>query len=72
MCKQSTLHSCCDHSSAILHLKARSTLSGMILCALPPPPSAQLRELIEAEEEGGWPEIVLKCLQQKKKVDGVT
>lgn len=55
-----------------LHLKARRTLSSMILCALPPPPCAQLRELIEAEEEGGWPEIVLKCLQQKKKVDGVT
>lgn len=33
---------------------------------------AQLRELIEAEEEGGWPDFVLKALQQKKKVDGVT
>jgi len=40
-----------------------------LVCCLAPP---QLSELIKAEEEDSWPELVLKCLKQKKKVDGVT
>lgn len=67
----------CAPAGASFPAAAAAFTSPSCVCQTPRPRRAQpalclqLRELIEAEEEGTWPDIVLNCLRQKKKVEGV-